>query len=167
MPKRKKTVSEDTMQVTMMPKPGQTTTTGNMTVDVNANDPTQALQQAQAQLPGKKMGQVMIGPKKTKATPMGVTQQPAMGTSLTPESTEMTRLKYPYGIVVPAGFGEVIGKAVLTNKRVIPGVTLGESHGRITLQIKNTAAMATFVSRLGKSKDRRAKFILEGIKGSV
>ena len=166
MSKRKKPVSEDTMQVTMMPKPGQSTTTGNMSVDVNANDPAAALQQAQAQLPGKKMGQVIVAPKKAKAS-TGITQQPAMATTLTPESTEMTRLKYPYGIVVPAGFGPVIGKAVLTNKRVMPGVILGEAHGRITLKIENTAAMAAFVSRLGKSKDTRAKFILEGIKGSV
>jgi hypothetical protein len=139
---------------------------------VNAADPAKAVQQATAQLPGKKPGQVVVGPK-TAQKPMGPGQkpmgsaQPTMGTTLTPESTAVARLKYPYGIVVPGGFVEVIRKAVQTGKRVLPGIMLGEAHGRITIQIEHASAMVAFVSRLEKNRDRRAKTILEGIKGSA
>lgn len=180
MPKRtlkmnKKPVREGAMQVQMTPQPGSTG--GNpATVNVDANDPAHAMQQAQQQMPGQKPAQAIVTSKASGTVPPPITNAPGTSNSpyagapaaqLTPESTEMQRLKYPYGIVVPRQFEDVIRKAVISNRKTIPGIVLGESHARIHLRIESAAAMAAFVSRLGKSRDRNAQTILEGIKASV
>ncbi len=165
-------VREDQMQVTLVPKDGASST-GQAILDVNANDPAQAVQQATAQLPGKHFGQVTVGPKAANrqgSAPSPVAPAPGAvkpTNMLTPESTEINRFKYPYGIVVPRSFGPVISKAVRTGRTIIPGVMLGEAHGRVTVQIQTPAAMATFVARLSKARGPQARTILEGIKSSA
>ena len=128
MPKRtlkltpkKKPVREGAMQVQMTPQAGAAGgAAGQHTIDVDASDPAAAVQQAQQQVPGKKFSQVAVATKSAASISPPSTNQPGTsrsayattaaspssggGTQLTPESTALTRLSYPYGIIVPKQF---------------------------------------------------------------
>lgn len=169
---RRRVTEQGPLEVVMTPadappaQPGQTPV-GQTTVDVNAKDPMAAIQQAMQQVPGKKLDAVTVQPK---GRPManGPTPAPGVGPqpNLAVESFKLNQYRYPYEIVVPKVFESVLQKAITVNRKGVTGIVYGHANGRVHIQVENAGAMATLVSRLGKSRDARARTILEGIKNS-
>jgi hypothetical protein len=124
--KRSKKVSEAAqMQVTMTPTGAATSQTGQVTVDVDAMNPEDALRKASASMPGKKFDQVAVAAKQgtpgqsAPAQPAQPAQpsQPAspvtpnpMSRPAQPSSMNIESFRYPYGIVVPKIFEAVLKK---------------------------------------------------------
>lgn len=174
MARKRKTTEATTFDVEMVDNKPIQQGAQKVTKTVSAATRDEALRKATQGDPNTgKYEQITLKQKPTTPGPVVNKPQTAMTTEakgkkkskkVDPNTMEFVEsVRYPYSLMLPKAFQKLIEGAVSTKANAV----LTESYGRVYVRIEDKAAMVAFVENLHKSKDEKAKVVVEGIKRSI